>query len=158
MIRIISVIVLVILMSLIGCQPSGPAAISEDDIAAIEASSEEWLEAARAGDWEGLVAKYSEDAVFMPPHQPSVEGRDNIQAWFETLPPVSAMEFETVMIEGIGDLSYKHGTYTMTMVPEGSEPVNDSGKFIEIRRKQADGSWLITRDIFNSDVPLPEPE
>lgn len=156
MIRISSVIVFVILISLIGCQPSGPPALTDADKAAIEASSQAWLEAARAGDWSGLAAKYAEDAVFMPPNEPTIEGRDNIQAWFEALPPVSAMEFETVKIDGIGDLSYKHGTYTMTTTPEGVEPVNDSGKFIEIRRKQADGSWLITRDIFNSDLPLPK--
>lgn len=156
MIRISSVIVLVILISLIGCQPSGPAALTDADKAAIEASSQAWLDAALAADWSGLAATYAEDAVFMPPNQPTIEGRDNIQAWFESLPPVSAMEFATVKIDGAGDLSFKHGTYTMTMTPEGADPVNDSGKFIEIRRKQTDGSWLITRDIFNSDVPLPE--
>jgi len=156
MIRMINVIVLLALLSLLGCQPAGPAAISNEDKAAIEASSQAWLDAALAADWSGLAANYAEDAVFMPPNQPSVEGRDNIRTWFETLPPVSAMEFEMVDISGVGDLAYVYATYTMTMTPEGSEPVNDSGKFVEIRRKQADGSWLITRDIFNSDVSLSE--
>lgn len=154
MIRISSVIVLVILISLIACQPSGPAALTDADKAAIEASSQAWMESAQANDWSTLATKYSEDAVFMPPNQPAVEGRDNIQAWFEALPPVSAMEIKTVDIDGNGDLAYVQGTYIMTVAPEGLEPVTDTGKFIEIRRKQADGSWLLIRDIFNSDLPV----
>jgi ketosteroid isomerase-like protein len=50
------------------------------------------------------------------------------------------------------------GTYTMTIVPPGAPgPVNDSGKYVEVRRKQSDGSWLIAVDIFNSDLPAPQP-
>ena len=45
----------------------------------------------------------------------------------------------------------------MTVVVD-EQPIQDHGKFIEIRRKQPDGSWLISRDIFNSDLPLPSAE
>lgn len=31
----------------------------------------------------------------------------------------------------------------------------DAGKFIEIWTRQPDGSWLISDDIFNSDLPAP---
>ncbi len=42
-------------------------------------------------------------------------------------------------------------------LPEGAaEPVQDRGKYVEIRRKQADGAWLIAVDIFNSDLPIPQ--
>ena len=41
---------------------------------------------------------------------------------------------------------------------EGS--VSDTGKYVEIWRKEPDGSWLIDQVIWNSDLPLaaPEPE
>ena len=46
----------------------------------------------------------------------------------------------------------------MTMNPPGAEPVHEAGKYIEIRKKQADGSWLLYRDIYNSDMPaIPAP-
>jgi ketosteroid isomerase-like protein len=55
-------------------------------------------------------------------------------------------------VEGYGDVAYVIGRYAMTLEPEGaSEPVDDEGKYIEIRRKQPDGGWLMSRDIFNSD-------
>ncbi len=58
-------------------------------------------------------------------------------------------------IAGRGDLAYVRGTYKLKIVLEGHDPIPDTGKYIEIRKKQADGSWLLYRDIFNSDVPLP---
>ena len=35
------------------------------------------------------------------------------------------------------------------------EAVTESDKFLVILRKQADGSWLFTHEIWNSDQPLP---
>jgi ketosteroid isomerase-like protein len=37
----------------------------------------------------------------------------------------------------------------------GGEPQKDSGKFIEVWRRQGDGSWKIADDIFNSSLPAP---
>jgi len=50
------------------------------------------------------------------------------------------------------------GTWTLAIAAAGRTPaIEDHGKFLEVRRKQADGSWLMVADIFNSDVPLPTP-
>jgi ketosteroid isomerase-like protein len=47
----------------------------------------------------------------------------------------------------------------MTITPEGvPEPIHDQGKFIEIHRRQSDGSWLIMMDIFNTDLPMTSTE
>ena len=54
---------------------------------------------------------------------------------------------------GAGDLVYTYGRYTMTLGLAGS-PV-DSGKYLDIRRKQKDGSWKYEADMFNTSVPLP---
>ena len=31
--------------------------------------------------------------------------------------------------------------------------VNDTGKYVVVFRKQADGAWKVAADIFNSDLP-----
>jgi ketosteroid isomerase-like protein len=46
----------------------------------------------------------------------------------------------------------------MTLTPVGAAPIENRGKYIEIWRKQADGSWKILRDVYSSDLPLPAPE
>jgi uncharacterized protein (TIGR02246 family) len=151
--------VLVLAVASTACQPAaqqvGP--LSDEDVAAIRASTESFAEAIRASDWAGVSALYTEDAVFMPPNEPAVQGRAAIEAWMEAFPPITGFSPETVEIDGHGDLAYVRGTLSMTVMPEGApEPIQETAKYIEIRRKQPDGSWLIAVDIFNSDLPLPE--
>jgi len=44
----------------------------------------------------------------------------------------------------------------VTLTPPGAaEPVGDRGKFVEIWKKQRDGSWRVVLEIFNSDLPAP---
>jgi uncharacterized protein (TIGR02246 family) len=141
----------VVLLFITGCQPSESAALLEEDRAAIEASDKAWEEHALANDWAALAALYAEDAMYMAPGESPVEGRDNIQKWFESQPPTIACEIRTVEIDGQGDFAFTRGTYTTTFSPEGMDPITDTGKYLAVCRKQADGTWLISRDIYNSD-------
>ncbi len=150
--RISPVAACVALLVMAACQPPGPATLSEEDIAGIETTTQAWGEAANTGDWAALGATYTADAVLLPPNEPAVQGRSDIQAWFEALPPVSDFNLKTVEIEGVGDVAFVRGSYTLTMTPEGMDAVADTGKFLDVRHKQADGSWLIHRDIFNSNL------
>jgi ketosteroid isomerase-like protein len=103
--------------------------------------------------------RYVEDAILLPPHGPSVEGRAAIQAWLAALPPISDARGQVEELDGRGDLAYVRGTYSLLITPPGTPaPLRDQGKVIQIYRKQADGSWKLARDIFNSDLPLPTPE
>ncbi len=156
-----------VLFSLTACQPPAteepaepeaaePAGLSAEDLAAHEATTQAWVDAVLAADWDALGATYTEDAVLMPPNSEPVEGRAAIQAFLAAWPPITNAELHPIELDGEGDLAYIRGAYTLTLAPEGADPIDDSGKYIEIRRKQADGSWLLSRDIFNSDLPLPE--
>ncbi|MBA2471329.1 MAG: hypothetical protein H0V41_03460 [Pseudonocardiales bacterium] len=50
-----------------------------------------------------------------------------------------------------GDLAYSTGTYAF------ANPPIDKGKFVDVWKKQADGSWKAVIDIFNSDLPVTPP-
>jgi len=140
----------------VGCQ--GPAGLSEADRTAIRQGDENWVRLANAKDFKGVAALYTEDAIVMPPNQAAVQGRAAMQTWLEAFPPFSNLQMQTLEIEGRGDLAYSRGTYSMTVSPAGAAPIEDRGKYLEICSKQADGSWKILRDIWNSDLPLPAPE
>jgi ketosteroid isomerase-like protein len=48
------------------------------------------------------------------------------------------------------------GTYKMTLTPKkaGAKPLpTDEGKYIEVLKRQADGSWKIAYDIWNPNAP-----
>ena len=142
--------------ALVACQQPAPEGISDADTARIRALAAEFARAAVARSDSATAAQYSMNAVFMPPNQPAVEGRVAIQAWFKAFPPLSAFRLTVLEVDGRGDLAYARGRYALTIAAAGKTPaVSDHGKFLEVRRRQADGRWLMTADIFNSDVPLP---
>jgi len=132
------------------------AALIDEDVAANEAITDAYVQAVRTEDWMAVAALYTEDAVLMPPNQPIVQGREAILTWLEAFPTLTEFNLIAKEIDGCGDLAFVVGIVSMTTAPEGApEPIQDTGKFIEIRRKQEDGSWLIAVDMFNSDLPLP---
>jgi ketosteroid isomerase-like protein len=106
-----------------------------------------------AGDWGKLLAHYTDDAVVMPPNSPPVVGLAAIREWAEAGPTFKSFAIEASEIVGEGSLAFVRGHYRMTIeIPGVPQPIDDVGSFIEIREKQADGRWLLARDIFNSDL------
>jgi hypothetical protein len=60
-------------------------------------------------------------------------------------------------IVGYGDMAYAVAAYTETFSIAGvEEPIYDEGKILAILREQTDGSWLFTRWMWASDLPIPE--
>ena len=136
------------------CQPpvQEAAGLSEEDVAAIRAVFEEDKQAGLAGDWESFFSHFTQDAVIMWPNNPAIEGFEAIKG----LDWVRAIEDENsiVQIDGQGDLAFVRGTYSLLLDYEGA--VKEEGKFLDILRKQPDGSWLFAIWINNSDLPLSE--
>ncbi len=140
------------------CQP-GVAGLSDQDKAAIRRLDENFTKVVTAEkpDWDtALAAYYAEDAKSMMPNMPTAEGRTAIRAAASQWPPVKDFKLTEVSLDGAGGFAYRHYTYQMTMAVPGSPgPVTDSGKGLEVFKKQANGEWRVIRDIGNSDLPTP---
>jgi len=53
-----------------------------------------------------------------------------------------------------GDWAFARGPFELRLTPKpGGEPVVDRGKFIDVFRRQGDGSWRFARVIFNRNRP-----
>lgn len=124
--------------------------LSEDDAAAIRQGSADFVRHAVAGDWEALASIYTEEAVVMPPNQELVIGRSAIRNLFSVL-AVSDFQLKPIEIDGRADLAFSRGTYSWTVRVGEGEPARDHGKWLTIWRKQPDGTWLLSQDIWNSD-------
>jgi ketosteroid isomerase-like protein len=95
---------------------------------------------------------YAPDAIELPPNQPAVQGRAAIAEFLGSFSKVTSFGAQTLDLTGAGDLAYQYGTYHMVMEgPNG--PMTDDGKFIEVWKRQTDGSWKVPYDMLNSDVP-----
>ena len=121
---------------------------------AIEAASEEWLAAHTAKDWDALMALYTEDAVFIPPEGPVLEGRDAIRAWFIANESEARVELNNLEIVGNGDLAYVRGESRVIVPSETGPRVIFEGVYLDIRRRTPDGRWLVARDMVRNDPVL----
>lgn len=142
------------LLATIGCQ-APPPALSTADIEAARAFSQAFQQHVLAQEWDAATAMYTDSAVFMPPNSPALKGHAAIREWMGAFPPVASFTVTTDAVVGAGDLMYTYGRYDMTLGLPGSP--TDNGKFVDIRRRQKDGSWKFEVDIFNTSVPLPPP-
>jgi len=138
------------------CAAPAPAGLTDADRAAIQTVSDEFVANFLAGNFAGVAALYTEDAVLLPPNEPSATGRAAVEEILSHFPPVTQFHITNVTVEGSGDLAYVHGTFHMAMTGPDGSTIEDTGKFIEIRRKVGD-RWLLAYDIFNSDLALPMP-
>jgi ketosteroid isomerase-like protein len=124
--------------------------LSDQDIQSIRDRAADFPARMMSGDFEGISHHYEEDAVLMPTGEGSITGRSQIQEWMKAFPPLDFFQFEIDDIDGDGDMAYVRGRYHMVFA--GDEPVDQRGKYLEVRKKQADGSWLMRVDIFNPDA------
>jgi ketosteroid isomerase-like protein len=132
----------------------------EAERAAILETDSQWGAALTAKDPDAYTSFFAADAIVMPPHLPILVGADAIRAWAtESMAfPGFAVTWTTASTEvaGSGDMGYTLGTFVFQMsMPDGST-ITDNGKFTTIWRKQADGTWKVAVDTFNSDVPMME--
>jgi len=133
------------------------------DASAIQALDEQWSATAARNDLEGTVAFYSDDAVLLPPNAPIAADRKSIRdSWAALLGPHTALNWKVSKVEVAksGDIGYLYGTYSVSIQdPKGGTPVRDTGKLVEVWKKQASGNWKCIVDIYNSDLPAaPHPE
>ena len=146
----------VLVLGIAACQ-GGSGELTVEDLAVIRQVTNAWQFHVKAADWESLMVVYTPNAVVMPPNGPTLHGHEAIKTFMAEGPVIIDVRLTIEEIDGGGKPAFVRGTYTMTIQPEGApEPLQDRGKYIEIRRKQADGAWLIAVDIFNSDLPIPQ--
>ena len=144
-------------VALAGCQ-------KPTDSAAFEKQAKEdvrtFIPAFNSGDVETILGQYAPDAEVLAPGNPRASGHDAIRALIEK--ESAAMKAGGVAIELVdddkaaasGDLGHHTGSF---VVKDASGAVVDSGKYLAVMQRQADGKWLMIHDMWNSDNPPPAP-
>lgn len=152
----------------LAAQQVASGALTDADIAAIKEVTQQWAAHGKMGHAEVVAKLYTEDAIELPPYMSAVKGRAAIQERIaEAIAGVTDITITSVEIEGMGGIAFDRGTYSVTVEEEETErqmkmegpmmerPTTVTGKYIAVLRKQADGAWLLSRLIWNEDVPPP---
>ena len=123
-----------------------------DERAKVLAADRAW--ALSSTDLDKFTSFLSSNANFYPPHAPAQRGADAFRRAFGELRKMPGFSLswtaENAEVASSADIAYSTGTYTATI-----GGTTDSGKYLTIWRKQADGSWKVIEDMFNSDLPIP---
>jgi ketosteroid isomerase-like protein len=145
---------------LLSCAPQPAPDTRAEDEKAILAMEAEWSKSAASGI-DAFVSYYSDDASVFPPNMPVAIGPAAIKSSLGPLmaAPGFSLSFQSNKVEVArsGDIAYSSGSYTLTMNDSKGNPMTDRGKFVTAFRKNDEGKWKVTADIFNTDMPLPAP-
>ncbi|MCI0353097.1 MAG: nuclear transport factor 2 family protein [Acidobacteriales bacterium] len=153
-------LVLVLSSSLVAAQGCSPE-LAAKDVAAIEAVHQAYRQAWLRNDKNGVLKLFAENAVIMPHHgdEPRV-GMKAIEAfWFPpggALLKITEFELKTDEIGGSGCLAYRRGHFSLawtTAVNGTTKTTSNAGTYLDILRKQPDGSWKITHHMWDDPVP-----
>jgi uncharacterized protein (TIGR02246 family) len=118
--------------------------------------NKDFVKALLAKDARAAAMLYTEDASLLPPNEPIVTGRENIQKyWQGVLDAIADVSVSTIATGSDGDLGYEIGRYHMVLrQPDGKEMVDD-GKYTELLRRGADGTWKSIYGMWSADAPPP---
>ena len=136
---------------------SQPAAASASDPAARQAH-EAYVTAINSNNLDSLLAMLTEDIVYLPPHEPVLVGKAAVRPWAQGYLNAFRIHWEKASLEFVvaGDWAFELYSYKSTDTPQGGgAALEDTGKGLVIYHHDADGTWRVARDAWNTDLPLP---
>jgi uncharacterized protein (TIGR02246 family) len=142
----------------IGCAAGPPAADTAADEQAIGAVSAREIASFNSGAVDETLAVFTADAVVMSPNEPMHSGADAIRTWLQNMASQFTVSgrYTDSKITVAGDWAIERYTAVLSLTPKaGGAPVEEPMKGIHIYQRQADGSWRIAQDVWNSDAPPP---
>jgi uncharacterized protein (TIGR02246 family) len=143
---------LVALLAFLPACAAEPPAADATSRRAMEAAIRRYVEASNKGDVTTLAGLYAEDAVLLPPDHEPIQGRDAIKAFWRQGTD-EGLEVTNLAVEVSGNLGYLVGQYHL---PATNEEPADSGKYVMCLKRQRDGSWKVTADIWNQSSDTDE--
>jgi len=118
------------------------------------------IEAAEnAGDATAMIDLLAEDAVIMAPDQPVQEGKaacaafltDVIASLFEQFD--RRIAYVSAEVRVIGEYAFDRGSFAFSVAPRSDgDTSRETGKYLFLYSRAADGSWKIARAIVNLDA------
>jgi ketosteroid isomerase-like protein len=145
----------VVLVAGVFADSESPMANAEDELLQADVA---FSKTAGVENKDAFFGTLLSDAALLAPHQPIAEGVEAVGAAFQGLfgLPGFSLSWQptTAEVASSGDMGYTIGTYELKFDGQDGNPVVDSGKYMTVWKKQADGSWKVAVDMFNTNLPM----
>ena len=116
------------------------------DEAEIRAAERALVQALQSSDPTAWVYAYTEDAVFVGPGAPAVQGRAALLDMAKRMKPLSSVSIQPLRTEGSGNLATVYGHASWVSAGSAAKM-----RLIIVWRKEADGQWRIAQELLNAD-------
>ena len=141
-----------LLMCLASCTAATPPSQAQDE-AAIAEFNRRYLQAINEGDIDSLTELTTDGHMLIASGGEPMVGKqalvDAMSGAFQAFEFDESWTPEETVVSG--DLAYQRGTFIVVATPKaGGDSSRSTGNFLRIYRRQADGSWIMVRDMFNS--------
>lgn len=109
-----------------------------------------------AKDAAAAASVYDENASLLPPNEPIITGRANIQAYWQGAIDAGLIDakVETIAAGSDGNLGYEIGTFELKLQLEDGSIMVDKGKYTEILQRNAEGKWISLYGMWSANEPM----
>lgn len=113
-----------------------------------------WSQALQNKDLDKAMSNYAEDAVFLAPNSPLIEGKAKIRERFARRMASSGFSASftppRIVVSKSRDLAYEPGTFRVSVNDEHGQPTTSTGNHLVTWKKLA-GKWKVTAESINYD-------
>jgi ketosteroid isomerase-like protein len=139
----------------VGVGAVASAQTAESGADGVRAADAAWLKVYSAKDLDKSVAFFDDQGSMMSPNDPIATGRAAISKLIASDFSFGNLtwQMDKAGVSKSGDLGYTSGRYTFSFKDPSGKAATDKGKYLAVWKKQADGSWKVLFDMFNTDMP-----
>jgi ketosteroid isomerase-like protein len=151
-----------LLLGLAACSPNkAPTPTVDADprpavMAAVGQAAESYGKAIVRRDVDAIVANYTADTWLFPPNAPIAKTADERRAYWASQTLESGAS-DTVGVTGhielaqSGELAVEYGSFFQLKTDKTGASTSTPQKYVAAWEKQADGSWKVIADMWNTD-------
>ena len=160
--KIFKLFIIVVLSTTFGCKQENKK-LEKEEISKSATMEElgqmnrDFAKALTAKDAVAAAIVYDENASILPPNEPIVTGRANIQAYWQGAIDAGIIDasVKTIDAKSEGNLGYEIGTFTMRFHGANNDTIVEVGKYTEILELNKEGKWISTYGMWSSNEPMP---
>lgn len=147
--------VIISLIGIVGCSTQEKAPSTESaSVEALGQVNRDFAKALTAHDAVAAANVYDENASLLPPNEPIVTGRANIQKYWQGAIDAGVIDasVQTIDAKSNGNMGYEIGRFTMRFKSPKGDTIVEKGKFTEILKlDSASGKWVSTYGMWSAD-------
>ena len=145
-------------IALAGCGQSENATSSGSPntsaVSAVAATTAAFHQTLRDNDLRRFMSDVDQSAVIAPPGEPVLRGKDKIEKWYKDfLADYRTASLELSNKENFAGAQWavEFGHFDWALQPtNGGAKVLDHGTYMQVWKRQADGTWRFAREVWNS--------